>query len=256
MSNSTPTVADCDARAMGADELRARWQAGETTYAAAVRLPGTWAAERFARAGLDVVYVDLQHGFVGITDLPGIVQASASLTTILVRVIANEAAGIGKVLETGADGIIVPMVETAEQAAMAVAACRFGPHGTRSLGDLRLSMLPGGITRPVICLVMIETARAVGNLEAILAVDGVDGVFLGPGDLALSLGLDPATRPWPDELAAALRYVATTTRSHRKAVMITGPAEEMVALGSNCVNLGGDSIFIERALVAALAMRV
>ena len=112
------------------------------------------------------------------------------------RVSGNNLPEINKVLDAGAMGVIVPLVNTAEQAAAAVSACLYPPDGTRSYGPTR-AMLYGGRGHPaeangqIACIVMIETQEGLDNLEAILATPGLGGVYVGPSDLALSLGLPP-----------------------------------------------------------------
>ena len=118
---------------------------------------------------------------------------------------------IGKVLDAGAHGLVVPMVESAAEAARAVCACRYFPEGRRSIGSSRgmytLGNRPELVNRQVICLVMIETATGVRNVEEICAVPGVDGVYLGPGDLAITLGLQPTLISQPGEHADSIERV-------------------------------------------------
>jgi 4-hydroxy-2-oxoheptanedioate aldolase len=132
-----------------------------------------------------------------------------------VRVAANDAAVIGKSLDAGAIGVIVPMVNTVAQARAAVAACRFPPLGDRSYGAGRLGLVTPGFSPAVAnelvaCFVMVETVEAVENIDEIVAVPGVDGVFVGPVDLAISAGMpatvdntDPAFVGWLETVVAA-----------------------------------------------------
>jgi 4-hydroxy-2-oxoheptanedioate aldolase len=112
---------------------------------------------------------------------------AATGTPAVVRVPCNEPSTIGRALDRGAAGVIVPMVDTAEEAAAAVAACHHPPRGTRSYGPTRLAWAPAAA--PPLCIVMVETLDAVESTPAIAAVDGLDAVFVGPSDLALSAGL-------------------------------------------------------------------
>lgn len=154
-----------------------------------------FAAELMGRAGYDWVCIDLQHGLIGYEPMLGMLQAlSASSTPSLVRVADSDPAQIMKALDAGATGVVVPLVDSAEQAAGVVRACRYPPHGDRSWGPVRASLLdrdfsPERANREVICVVMIETPAAVANIDAILEVPGVDGVLVGRNDLALSSGV-------------------------------------------------------------------
>lgn len=151
-------------------------------------------AEATALAGFDWICIDMQHGWIGLETLPKLVQSVALAGAVpIVRVPANEIWLIGRALDAGAYGVMVPLVNTAEQAARAVAACRYMPRGGRSVGAYRAAPLiassPQQADREIICMVQIESKEALDNLEDICKVPGVDVVYIGPGDLALSLGL-------------------------------------------------------------------
>jgi len=157
-------------------------------------MPGSVNAEIVGRAGYDWVCVDTQHGLIGYESMLSMLQAlTAAGSPTIVRVQWNEPSSIMKALDAGAEGVIVPMINTVDEARAAVGACRYAPDGYRSMGPIRPRMLDpqysieGG--RDVVCAVMCETAQAMDNLEDILAVPGVDAVFVGPNDLAVSLGI-------------------------------------------------------------------
>ena len=155
-----------------------------------------------AAAGLDWVCIDQQHGWNAghdCSDLVAAVQAAGAHA--LVRVAWNRPEEIGRVLDAGAEGVIVPMVESAAEARAAVAAVRYAPEGRRSWGPARTPYTSTPSDAPAAnsstaCLVMVESAAAVEQVEEIAAVEGIDGVFLGPFDLALALGV-----PLPELLA-------------------------------------------------------
>jgi 4-hydroxy-2-oxoheptanedioate aldolase len=175
--------------AMSEVGVRRRWSEGEPCHGLWSLLPGVVTAEVLARTGADYVVVDLQHGAVGETDLPGITAAiRAGGSVPLVRTRSPLFADVGRPLDLGAGGVIVPNVRDAEHAREVVAATRYAPHGGRSIG--RLS---GGADDPLV-IVMVETATALEDLDAIVEVEGLDGLYVGPGDLSLSLGLDGADR--------------------------------------------------------------
>ncbi|MGB3683477.1 MAG: aldolase/citrate lyase family protein, partial [Rubrobacteraceae bacterium] len=145
----------------------------------------------------DYVCVDGQHGLADLASMVSIFQATdAAGATPLARVLANDAGLIGRTLDAGAMGVIVPLVNNAEEAARAVAACRYPPDGSRSYGPVRASEVigskdPGALAGEVLCFVMVETREGLERVEEIAATPGLDGIYVGPADLALSLGLAP-----------------------------------------------------------------
>jgi 4-hydroxy-2-oxoheptanedioate aldolase len=170
-------------------ELRRRWSEGQSCHGLWSLLPGVVTAEVLGRTGADYVVVDLQHGAVTEGELPGVAAAiRAGGSVPLVRTRSPLFADVGRALDLGACGVIVPNVRDADHAREVVSATQYAPAGGRSIG--RLS---GGADEPLV-IVMVETATALDDLDAILAVDGLDGVYVGPGDLSLSLGLHHADR--------------------------------------------------------------
>jgi 4-hydroxy-2-oxoheptanedioate aldolase len=195
------------------DALRARWRAGSPTFGAWCSIPDPFAAEVIAQCGFDWACVDLQHGLAGLESVGAMLQAiSLSGIPPLVRVPANEPWLVNRVLDLGAAGVIVPLVSSAEEAARAARACRYPPDGVRSHGPARLSTPQrtnaGYANEQVVCLVMIETEGGVSQLEEIVAVPGVDGVYVGPRDLALSHDLAPG-----DELDGLISQILATCRA-------------------------------------------
>ena len=165
-------------------DLRRRWSAGQPCHGLWSLLPGAVTGEVLARAGADFVVLDLQHGALAEAELPGVAAAVTAAGSVpLVRTRSPLFADVGRPLDLGARGVIVPNVRDAEHARQVVAATRYAPAGSRSIG--RLS---GGADRPLV-IVMVETATALDDLDAVLAVEGLDGVYVGPGDLGLSLEL-------------------------------------------------------------------
>jgi 4-hydroxy-2-oxoheptanedioate aldolase len=165
---------------------------GRVAHGGWCMIPSAFDAEIVSASGCDWLCIDLQHGLVGEEAMRGMVQACAIRgTPVLVRVPWNEPGAIMRALDAGAEGVIVPMVNTAEEAQQAATAAKYPPVGNRSWGPLRSGMAQPDFTPALgneqsVCLVMIETVEAVENLEAILDVPGVDGVFVGPNDLAIS----------------------------------------------------------------------
>ena len=164
-------------------DLRARWAQGRPAHGVWSLLPGAVAAGLLAATGADYVVLDLQHGALAETDLPGVTAAVAAGGAVpLVRTRSAQFADVGRPLDLGAHGVLVPNVRGADHVREVVASCRYGPTGTRSIG--RLS---GGSATPLV-MIVLETATALDELDAVLAVEGLDGVYVGPSDLALSLG--------------------------------------------------------------------
>ena len=180
----------------GIPSLRDRWT-DTPALGAWMFLREPLTAEAAARAGYDYVVVDLQHGIASEPEALAMIQgAEAGGSVPIVRVSTNAEVTIGRALDLGALGVIVPMVNDADSARAAVSACRYPPIGTRSYGPVAAmarysDTYAEHANNAIVCLVMIETATALAQLDDILAVPGIDGVYVGPVDLSLSLGLPP-----------------------------------------------------------------
>ncbi len=154
-----------------------------------LQLPGSASAELMGSVGFDFVCVDQQHGLIGDDALLPMLQGIAATgTPSLVRVTANDPAAIGRALDRGAAGVVVPLVDSPEEADAAVAACHYPPRGSRSFGPTRAGWRAEPPAAPL-CVVMVETSAAVAALPRILEVDDLDAVFIGPSDLALGSGM-------------------------------------------------------------------
>ena len=165
-------------------DLRRRWSEGQPCHGLWKLLPGAVTGEVLALTGADFVVVDLQHGATAEADLPGVAAAITAAGSVpLVRTRSPSFADVGRPLDLGAVGVIVPNVRDADHAREVVAASRYAPRGGRSIGRLF-----GGADEPLV-IAMVETASALDDLDAVLAVEGLDGVYVGPGDLGLALGL-------------------------------------------------------------------
>jgi 4-hydroxy-2-oxoheptanedioate aldolase len=151
------------------------------------QLPSPTAAEIVGSSGVDLVCLDAQHGLLGDDSLLASLQALRGVPT-LVRVPHNAPAPIARVLDRGADGVIVPLVDSAAEAAAAAAACAYPPAGVRSFGPTRVAWTGADTGARGRCVIMVETMAAVADLHAILQVEGVDAIFVGPSDLSLSSG--------------------------------------------------------------------
>jgi 4-hydroxy-2-oxoheptanedioate aldolase len=177
------------------------------------------AAEAIAHQGVDSVTIDLQHGAIDFAAAFQMLQGiSTSPAVPLARVPWNEPAIMTKLLDAGAYGIICPMIETEAEARAFVAACRYPPMGSRSYGPNRVSFYAGTdyagqANREILLLAQVETRRAVENVNAILSVPGLDGVYIGPGDLSLSFGVAPSMDPTDAAVVQAMADVRERARS-------------------------------------------
>ena len=177
--------------------LRAASQSdGRTLLGGWLSIPSPLVLETLATADLDYLCIDCQHGFVGPETLANLLQVASLLSVpTLVRVPRADGALIGYALDCGADGIIVPGVESSATAAAIATACRYAPVGERSRGGGRASMVGGPSKETendsVLCFAMIETAKGLAAADEIASTVGIDGIYVGPNDLAISLGVDP-----------------------------------------------------------------
>jgi 4-hydroxy-2-oxoheptanedioate aldolase len=203
--------------------LRDAWTQGRAALGAWCLLPEGGITELFATAGYDYLCIDCQHGLIGYESMVLMLRAAARTgASPIVRVPSNDPAWIGRALDAGAEAVVVPLVNTPDEAARVVAACRYPPDGVRSIGPNR------GVP-DVMCFVMIETSAAVESADAICAVPGLDGVYVGPSDLAMNLGV-PAQDQFRDagHLAAIVHVAASSAR-------------EGVVSGLHLVNAPGDA---------------
>jgi 4-hydroxy-2-oxoheptanedioate aldolase len=180
---------------------RRRASGGRAAIGAWLNLTDPASASALAEAGFDWLCVDEQHGGPTPADTGRIAAAVARDVRLFVRVAWNRPEYIGRALDTGATGVIVPMVQSAEEATAAAAACRYAPAGGRSWGPTSRTLQTQGpdsasANAAVTCLVMVETPAALDRVDEIAATPGVDGIFVGPFDLSLALG-----RPVDDVLA-------------------------------------------------------
>ena len=169
-------------------------------------LPSPEAAEIFAAAGFDWLFVDMEHGLLDFTSVQRVVQAVAGRCACIVRVPSNEAIWINKALDTGADGVIVPHVDGPAQARAAVHAAKYPPEGGRSIGAARaqaygrrLSDSIAHANRETVLVAQAEHVSAARAIDEIASVPGLGAIFIGPFDMSASLGVagrleEPAVR--------------------------------------------------------------
>jgi len=213
---------------MRENRLRAVWREGGAAANAWLALDDPFAAELVAGCGFDSVCIDLQHGLADPGRLSDFLRAIELAGAVaLVRAPWNDAASLMRILDAGALGVIVPMIGSAEDARAAVAACRYPPAGIRSHGPTRAvrahgADYPSRAAEEVLVFAMIETRGALDELEAILAVDGLTGAYIGPADLSHALGLEPRMdNDHPDHVAAVARILEACRRHGKVAGLHT-----------------------------------
>ena len=204
--------------------------------------------EEFAKAGYDYVGFDLQHGYLDDADVALLLRRLEHVAiATAVRLPSADPAPIGRVLDAGADAIIVAMVESAQQAAAAVAATRYAPAGVRSFGPLSasLGLDPTEHEARTSVFAMIETAQGLSALDEICAVPDLAGVYVGPADLAISLGHSPMEAlATPAVLDAITRIQATASQADLVCAIHANagkPGKAMAKLGFRMITLGSES---------------
>jgi 4-hydroxy-2-oxoheptanedioate aldolase len=182
-------------------------------------IPSSYSAELMAHQGWDSVTIDLQHGPVDFQAAVGMLQAISTTGAVpMARLPWNDPALIMKLLDAGAYGLICPMINTRPEAEAFVAAARYPPQGNRSFGPNRAVQYGGAdywrhANEEVLLLAMVETATALENLDQILSVPGLDGTYIGPSDLSLSLGRSPTLDPTDSDVLAAMEVIRKKTRA-------------------------------------------
>ena len=232
-----------------ASAFRGRLTAREPLYGAWSSIPSPLSVRLLAAAGVNYVVLDLQHGGATEHDLPGLTSAiRLAGATPIGRVRHAHPADIGRALDLGCEGVIVPNVNSAAQAREAVGACRYPPVGYRSGGGAMT-----GAGEPF-CIIMVESTEALADLEATLAEDGVDGIYVGPRDLSYSLGCE--LDPDDPVLGPALERIRTACAAAGKPVGIhasDGPTGRRYR-GDGCslITVVSDALAVSRGAAAEL----
>lgn len=227
---------------MKANSLRQVWAENRCAINGWLSIPSPLTAEAMAAAGWDSLTIDMQHGITDFaamaTMLPAIAHGSRGTGGIdaLVRVPWLEEGVIMKTLDAGAGGVICPMVNTRADAERFAAAVRYPPAGARSFGPFRAQLHYGAdyyqhADAEVVALAMVETKQAVANAAEILAVDGIDGAYIGPADLACSLDCEPSFTPTAAPVVEAIDEIYAAAHAAGKRVGIhTGSVDYAAAM--------------------------
>jgi 2-keto-3-deoxy-L-rhamnonate aldolase RhmA len=246
--------------------MKRKMEKGDLALGMLVRiLRGVEVAAVAKSAGFDCIYIDLEHCSFSLETVSQISIAAVALgITPLVRVPGKDQSFIGRTLETGAQGVIVPHVETRSEVEMIVNAARFPPAGDRSLlGINPHTLFRGGpavetmqmMEKATLVACMVESARAVENADQMASVDGLDMLLVGANDLCNSLGV-PGQLDHPS-LLEAYRHVADACRASGKHLGVGGlnsrpdVAKEVIAMGARYVSTGSDTGFLMSAATAA-----
>jgi 4-hydroxy-2-oxoheptanedioate aldolase len=241
---------------MRPNKIKQLWNEGKPVVLGWLSISHPFTAEVMARLGFDALCVDLQHGTNSMSDVIPMLQAISQTDTVpVVRVPWNDAATIMKVLDYGAYAVIVPMVSTAEEAARAVAACRYPPAGMRSSGPIR-GLQYGGpdylakADGEIVVIAMVETKEGLENLDAICATPGLDAIYIGPSDLSFALGLPPKMdNTDPLHLATCDKIRDCAHRHGKKACMHTMSA----AFAAGALKRGFDLVMLTSDLTSLMA---
>jgi 4-hydroxy-2-oxoheptanedioate aldolase len=198
--------------------LKSLWAKGDVTLGAWCMIPGALTAEALARGGFDWVLVDMQHGCMDYETALAMIRAIDLTSAVpIVRVPWNDPSIIGRVLDAGALGIVIPMIQTPSDARRAVEACLYPPMGRRSFGPVRVGMRdgPGYFSQAngrIAVIPMVETAEALASVEDIARTPGIDALFVGPFDLSVALGLPPGDNDGNPAFDAAISRIATAAK--------------------------------------------
>lgn len=236
---------------MRENRLRTLWRADQAAVNGWLAIPSAFSAEVMAHQGWDSLTIDMQHGVVDYQAMVGMLQAiSATPTVPVVRVPWLEPGIVMKALDAGAYGIICPMVNTRDDAQRLVAYTNYAPRGARSFGPIR-ALLYGGADYPqhanetIVRFAMIETRQALDNLDAILSVEGLDAVYIGPADLSLSLGCRPVFDDVDPPVAQAIDHILERARAHGVVAGVHNGVPEVARAraqkGFRFVTLGSDA---------------
>ena len=241
--------------------FRSRLINGELLIGTLVSLPSPEIAEILTEVGFDWLFLDTEHGVYSAVEAQVMLQAVGGRCAGVVRVPSGDDVWLKKALDIGADGVIVPIVKTAAEAAAIASACKYPPDGTRGVGLSRAHKYGMGFddymkkaNEKVAVILQVENRDAVDNIESIVAVDGIDAIFIGPYDLSASLGktghvVDP-------EVVAAINLVRNTCISHNVCLGYFGAtaqaAQPYIDQGFTLITAATDSLLLAKSAAEAL----
>jgi len=226
------------------------WKNGKAVVNGWLSIPNSFTAESMSKMGLDSLTIDMQHGINDYSTAIPMLQAMSNSSVVpFVRVPWNEPGIIMKMLDGGTCGIIAPMINNKEECEKFVSYCHYPPLGQRSFGPMRAQLVHGSeyiqnANSQIITLAMIETKEAVENLDEILSVKNLSGVYIGPADMSLAYGLKPQFDVKEDPVFSNIKLIVRKAKEHDKVAGIhngtTRYAKEMIALGYQFVTISSD----------------
>ncbi len=235
--------------------LKQLWQQGKPAVNGWLSIASVLSAEIMSRAGWDSLTIDLQHGTADYADMLAmmpVVQATG--TAAIVRVPWNEPSIVMRALDAGAHGVICPMIETADDAALFVKSCLYPPRGARSFGPIRARLVHGdgygaAANDQILPIAMIETRSAIDNLDSILDVEGIGAVYIGPADLSSALGHPPGFDRREPEIVEVIEEILLKSKARGIPACIhcgsAAYAAEMLEKGFSLATLSTDAKFLE-----------
>lgn len=248
---------------MRENRLKRLWAESQAAVNGWCAVPSSFSAEIMAHQGWDSLTIDLQHGLVDYQAAIPMLQAISTTDTVpMVRVPWLDSGILMKMLDAGAYGVICPMISSWEEAERLVAACRYPPLGGRSFGPIRASLYAGAdypahANNTVAVFAMIETRQALDNLDDIVAVEGLDGLYIGPSDLSSALGYKPGFDRTEPELVEAIDLVLAKTKERNLVAGIhngsVAYARSMIEKGFQLVTVGSDARFIAAGAAETVA---
>jgi 4-hydroxy-2-oxoheptanedioate aldolase len=251
------------AESMRENNVKTIWKKGGAVINGWLGIPSSVAAENMAQAAWDCLTVDLQHGLVDYQTAVTMLQAISTTATVpFARVPWLEPGIIMKLLDAGAYGIVCPMINSRAECETLVGACRYAPKGYRSFGPVRATWYAGAdyfkhANDTVVAMAMIETKQAVEKLDEILSVPGLDALYVGPNDLAITLGCGPSGVPTDKIVLDAIKTIAAGAKRHGIYAGIhcgsTTMAKQMIEVGYQFVTLLADNAFLAAAAKGAVA---
>jgi 2-dehydro-3-deoxyglucarate aldolase/4-hydroxy-2-oxoheptanedioate aldolase len=243
------------------ESFRTRLKRGETLLGSLLTLPSPEIAEILAMTGLDWLFIDLEHSTMEVRDAQGILQAVAGRVECLLRLPLNDEIWIKKALDTGAAGIILPQVNTVEEARRAVQLSCYPPLGSRSVGlaraqgyGMKFQEYLDQANKEVVVVIQAEHILAVQNIEALVRVEGIDAVLVGPYDLSASMGL--AGQVDHPEVQAAIEQVRGACRESGMPLGVFATtaqrASQFLSQGFSLLAVGSDALFLSQAAGSAV----
>ena len=226
------------------------WQEKNPVVNAWLSIPNSFTAEAFGKMGWDAITIDMQHGQTDYSaSLPMLQALSSSSSTLMVRVPWFEPGIIMRMLDLGVLGIIAPMINSKEDCEKFVSYCYYPPIGQRSFGPMRAQLVHGSdyfekANQNILSFAMIETQQAVDNLDSILSIPSLTGVYIGPADMSSSYGMKPKFDVKEDPVFSNIKLIAKKANEYGKIAGIhngtTQYAKEMIGFGFKLVTISSD----------------